>query len=77
MLSTNDSPQAAQILPLMLDTKGAAAFLGLEPKTLENDRNDGRFGVPFVRYSKGAVRYRRADLEDFIQARLVRPAATA
>jgi hypothetical protein len=59
--------------PIAMDTKAAAAFIGLAPKTLENDRRDGRFGIPFVRISKNAVRYRRADLEAFVQSCLVHP----
>ena len=50
----------------LLDTRQAASVLGLQPGTLETWRWRGD-GPPHVRLSARAVRYRRADLDVFIQ----------
>ena len=60
-----------------LTTEDAAKVLGLAPATLENDRCDGRLGVPFVRVGRRAIRYRPSDLAEWLEARVVRPAAVA
>jgi len=49
-----------------MTTEQAAQFLGLRPNTLEIWRFRGT-GPKFVKLGR-AVRYRLADLEDFIQA---------
>ena len=53
---------------MLLTTKEAARLLGLAPKTLENLRSRG--GGP--RYAKigNRVRYRPADLDDWISERM-------
>jgi hypothetical protein len=53
-------------MPALLDQKSAAEFLGVSPKWLERDRWKG----PRLSYVKvgRAVRYRAADLVDFIDA---------
>jgi predicted DNA-binding transcriptional regulator AlpA len=53
----------------LLDTKAAAAYLGLHPNTLEKRRVYG--GSPkFCRLGR-AVRYRPEDLDAWIAARVV------
>lgn len=49
----------------ILDTRDAADFLGLSPHTLERWRWSGN-GPRFLKMGK-AVRYRRADLENYIE----------
>jgi hypothetical protein len=50
---------------VVLDTRAAADFLGLSPRTLEGLRVKGG-GIPFVKIG-GAVRYRLATLEAYLQ----------
>lgn len=54
----------------LLTTHEAARLIGLERRTLESWRCRGG-GMPFVRISARAVRYRRRDIMKFIEARLV------
>ena len=54
-----------------LNTREAANLLGLSPRTLEDLRLRGG-GPPFVRVTRAAVRYRPADLERFVNARIRR-----
>ena len=49
----------------VLNTRAAAAFLGVSPRTLEGFRVRGG-GPPFVKIG-GAVRYRLASLEEYLQ----------
>jgi predicted DNA-binding transcriptional regulator AlpA len=55
----------------MLTTDAAAQVLGVAPATLDAWRCYRRSGPPFVRLGR-AVRYRRADLEQYIHGRTVR-----
>ena len=50
--------------PLFIDTKAAAALVGLAPATLERYRSTGG-GPVFYRLSERIVRYRREDLADW------------
>jgi hypothetical protein len=50
----------------LLDTETAAAFLSLSRRTLEAWRYVGK-GPRWIRFSRGAVRYRRGDLIEFIR----------
>jgi hypothetical protein len=59
--------------PLVVDTEGAAARLGLNPRTLENQRSRGD-GPPFVRLGR-AIRYRIADLDAYVEARIAHSTA--
>lgn len=54
------------IIPDLLATKDAAAYLGISPKTMDNMRSRGK-GPSFVKLG-GTVRYRRSDLLDWIEA---------
>lgn len=48
----------------------AAAFIGFEPQTLAVWRSTGRHDLPFVRVGR-SIRYRRADLEAWLDAHTV------
>ena len=52
------------------NTEQASAYTGLASATLEKLRCTGG-GPRFVRYGRKAVRYLRADLDDFMAARTV------
>jgi len=57
-------------VPLL--TRGqAAAYLGLSPQTLSNWASTGRGGIPYVRVSARAVRYRQSDLDEWARNRTV------
>lgn len=49
-------------------------MLALSARTLEADRARGTIGIPFVRLGR-QVRYRRVDLEQFVDAHLVQGGA--
>ena len=51
-----------------LDTRSAAAYLGLAPATLEIWRSTGRYDLPYMKIGR-CVRYRRSDLDTFLQRR--------
>jgi predicted DNA-binding transcriptional regulator AlpA len=51
-----------------LDTRAAAAYLGMRPKTLAEWRERGE-GPKFNRVGNRLVRYRRADLDAFASRR--------
>lgn len=63
-------------LDALLTTEQAAAILAVAPGSLANDRASAELGVPFVKIGS-AVRYRAADLREFIDARVSRPAKVA
>lgn len=52
----------------LLDEKTTAEFLGVEPGTLSVWRSTGRYAVPFVKVGH-LVRYRRSDLEIWLESR--------
>lgn len=54
---------------LLVDTVEAASQLGWKPNTLEKLRVRGE-GPPFVKLGR-SVRYRVADLESYVAARIV------
>ena len=56
-----------------LDTKSASGLTGISTVTLEKWRTTGE-GPPFVKLGR-IVRYRRSDLQDFMDAHLVSPLA--
>ncbi len=60
--------------PEILDTAGAAEYLGLSTPTLERFRLTGA-GPVFAKLSprpRGAVRYRRSDLDAWLASKLIR-----
>ena len=58
--------------PEYLNTAHAAAFLGLTPGGMETMRKEGR-GPAFIRASGKLVRYRVADLNDWMAQHRVEP----
>lgn len=54
---------------VLLSTTEAAHFLGVSKYYLERDRWRGA-EIPFVKIGNRIVRYRRADLEDYILRRM-------
>lgn len=62
--------------PEYLTTAHAAAFLGLAPGGLETMRKEGR-GPAYIRASGKLVRYRVADLNDWMAQHRVEPGEVA
>ena len=56
--------------PELLDNDPAADYLGVKPHTLEIWRASGRYRIPFVKVGR-LVKYRRADLDAWLQSRTV------
>ena len=56
---------------IVVDTMGAAEYLGLHPRTLDNWRSQGR-GPRYLRVGRRIV-YRIAHLEDYLESRVVEP----
>jgi excisionase family DNA binding protein len=54
----------------MMTREQAAEYLGVKPQTLSVWATTGRYDLPFVRVGR-SVRYRLADLEQFIASRTV------
>lgn len=50
------------------NTKQAAEYLGLQPRTLDKWRSSQTYPLKFVKVG-GRIRYRIADLEEFLQSR--------
>ena len=57
----------------LFDTASAAAYIGIDPRTLEGWRYRGQIGPRFLRYSERCVRYRRSDLDAWLESRAVTP----
>jgi len=55
----------------MLDTIEAAEYLGMKETTLETWRSTKRVDLPYCKLG-AAVRYRLADLDAYIESRMVR-----
>ncbi len=53
----------------LIDEKQAAAFLGLERRTMQGMRQRGG-GPRYFRISSRCLRYRRIDLRDWFEARM-------
>lgn len=66
--ATAISPEIAQRGRDLLDEKAAADFLDLKPGTLSVWRSTGRYQIPFVKIGH-LVRYRRTDLEAWLESR--------
>ena len=60
----------------LLDDKAAAAYLSLSPGTLSVWRSTGRYNIPYVKVGR-LVRYRRADLDAWLEKRYRQSGATA
>lgn len=64
------SPDAAAPRAPLLTPREAAAYLRLSYRTLDTDRCTRKLNIPFVKFGR-AVRYRQADLDRFIESRMV------
>ena len=62
--------RAPDMTPCILNTPEAASYVKLSPVTMERKRLTGD-GPPYVKIGK-AVRYRRADLDAWLESRLIR-----
>lgn len=60
----------------LLDEKKAAIFIDVIPGTLSVWRSTGRYNLPFIKVGR-KVRYRRADLEVWLELRTRANGATA
>ena len=60
----------------LLDEHAAAVMLDLSPGTLSVWRSTGRYSLPFLKIGRN-VRYRRADLQMWLEARVRASGATA
>jgi excisionase family DNA binding protein len=60
----------------LLTNEEAAAYLDTKPATLENWRCTRRYPLPYVRIGSN-VRYRRKDLDEFLEKNTVRETASA
>ena len=60
----------------LLDEHAAATMLDLSPGTLSVWRSTGRYSLPFLKIGRN-VRYRRADLQMWLEARVRASGATA
>lgn len=60
----------------LLDPEAAAAALGVSPGTLSVWRSTGRYNLPFLKVG-ARVKYRRADLDEWLEKRLRADGATA
>ena len=60
----------------LLDEHAAAVMLDLSPGTLSVWRSTGRYNLPFLKIGRN-VRYRRTDLQMWLEARVRASGATA
>ena len=60
----------------LLDERQTAEFLNVSPGTLSVWRSTGRYHLPFVKVGR-KVRYRRSDLEAWLESRARISGATA
>lgn len=63
-------------LPELLTPAEAAGVLGVEVSTLAVWRCTGRYDVPYIRVGR-AIRYRREELDAWLESRTVRAAGEA
>jgi excisionase family DNA binding protein len=61
-------PASSLVRRELLDEKAAAELLDIAPGTLSVWRSTGRYRIPFVKVGR-RVRYRRADLEAWLESR--------
>lgn len=68
--------QTATLHRDLLDEAQAADYLTLAAGTLSVWRSTGRYGIPFVKVGR-RVRYRRGDLDAWLESRTCSNGATA
>jgi len=54
----------------LLNTKKAAAYLGMRPSTLESWRSHGK-GPPYIKMGPRMIRYRVYDLNNWLENSMV------
>ncbi len=52
----------------LLDTRQAAEYLCVAPRTLEIWRSCKRNSIPYIKVGRRLVRYRRADLDRWLES---------
>lgn len=62
--------QLAQTPQELLDTKQAANYLGVTPRTLEVWRCVKRHDIPYIKVGR-LVKYRQGDLDTWLESRMV------
>lgn len=58
------------VVPYAMDEAAAAAFMGVSKKTLQTWRSR-RMGPPYIRIARRCIRYRKADLQAYMDERIV------
>jgi excisionase family DNA binding protein len=58
----------------LLDIRDLSALTGFSPGTLYHWISEGK--IPFVRFSSRCVRFRRSDIDTWIEGKLVAPKST-
>lgn len=69
-MSDIETPHVAPAAQAIFNTKEAADYCRLSKPTLERFRISGQ-GAPYIKLG-GAVRYRRVDLDAWLESRLTR-----
>jgi len=64
--------KAKEIDSPLMTTQEAAAYLKVDFRTIANWRANKKQDIPFVKMGS-KVRYRKSDLDAFIESKLVRP----
>jgi len=54
----------------LLTSKGAAEYLGINPRTLEVWRCTKRYSIPYIKVGR-LVKYRRNDLDFFLEQQTI------
>lgn len=78
MLTKTAIPSLSEIIQRnrdLLDEKAAAAVLDVKPGSLSVWRSTGRYSIPFLKIGS-KVRYRRSDLENWLESRTRQTGAT-
>ncbi len=79
MQAQTETPTLSEIVQRnreLLDEKAAAEFLDCAPGSLSVWRSTGRYSIPFLKIGS-KVRYRRSDLEAWLESRVRSNGATA
>ncbi|MCH8243904.1 MAG: helix-turn-helix domain-containing protein [Planctomycetes bacterium] len=56
----------------LLTREQAGEYLGIRGQTLAAWSSTGRYAVPYIRVGR-SIRYRREDLDDWLESRTVKP----
>ena len=68
---------ADEIAPLLVTEKTAARLMGISDATLIAHRFRAQPLLPFVRVGRRAIRYRLADIHEFVDRNVERPVEKA